>query len=157
MRVRTHPGEILRHEYLDPLEMSATALAQKLDVPANRITDIVRGRRDVTADTALRLAAHFETTPEFWMNLQTAYDLSKAQAEHGHSRIMSVQRDAVVARAHRTVAKVAAPAPMQSKSGKGTSKKVAAHTVKVLRDSTLRTEAKSGAASARAQTVTKKK
>lgn len=81
MRVRSHPGEILLHEFLVPLNMSATALAEKLDVPANRITDIVRGRRSVTADTALRLAAYFKTTPEFWMNMQTSYDLSRAKAE----------------------------------------------------------------------------
>lgn len=95
MRVRTHPGEILRHEFLDPLEMSATALAQKIDVPANRITDIIRGRRDVTADTALRLAEFFDTTPEFWMNLQTAHDLSKARFERGNVRTgASLERSA---------------------------------------------------------------
>jgi addiction module HigA family antidote len=79
MRIRTHPGEVLRYDYLEPLKMSASALAEKLDVPANRITDIVRGRRNMTADTALRLAKCFDTTPEFWMDLQTAHDLSKAE------------------------------------------------------------------------------
>ncbi len=78
-RVRTHPGEVLREEYLEPLGMSAHKLAEALDVPPNRISEIVREARGVTADTALRLAKHFDTTPEFWMNLQTAHDLSKAR------------------------------------------------------------------------------
>ena len=78
-RVRTHPGEILREEYLIPLEMSARALANALNVPTNRITEIVRGERDVTADTAIRLGRYFGTDPRFWLNLQAAHDLSKAQ------------------------------------------------------------------------------
>ncbi|MDP1908707.1 MAG: HigA family addiction module antitoxin [Hyphomicrobium sp.] len=79
-RVRTHPGEVLREEFLKPLELSAHQLADALEVPANRISEILRERRSVTADTALRLAAHFKTTPEFWLNLQMAHDLSKAEA-----------------------------------------------------------------------------
>lgn len=79
-RIRTHPGEVLRQEYMAPLGMSARVLAAAMHVPANRISDIVRGRRDVTADTAIRLSRLFGTTPQFWLNLQTAYDLSKAQA-----------------------------------------------------------------------------
>ncbi len=79
-RVRTHPGEILREEYLAPLGMSSHELADALEVPANRISEIVREARSVTADTALRLAEHFNTTPEFWLNAQMAYDLSKARA-----------------------------------------------------------------------------
>lgn len=78
MRVRTHPGEVLRCEFLEPLGLSARALAEAIGVPANRISDIVREHRGVTADTALRLAKHFDTSPEFWMNLQSAYDLSLA-------------------------------------------------------------------------------
>lgn len=70
-----HPGEILSEEYLKPLEMSSNQLATALGVPANRISDIVRGERAVTADTALRLGRFFDTTPEFWMNLQQAYEL----------------------------------------------------------------------------------
>jgi addiction module HigA family antidote len=80
-RIRTHPGEVLREEYLVPLAMSAHQLADALGVPANRISDIVRERRAVTADTALRLAKHFGSTPQFWLNLQMAHDLSKAEAE----------------------------------------------------------------------------
>ncbi|HUJ38895.1 MAG TPA: HigA family addiction module antitoxin [Hyphomicrobium sp.] len=86
-RIRTHPGEILEAEYLTPLGMSSTALAKKLGVPGNRISDLVRQRRGMTADTALRLSRYFRTTPDFWMNLQAAHDLSKAAAEHDYSRI----------------------------------------------------------------------
>jgi antitoxin HigA-1 len=86
-RIRTHPGEILDAEYLTPLGMSSTALAKKLGVPGNRISDLVRQRRGMTADTALRLSRYFRTTPDFWMNLQAAYDLSKAAAENDYSRV----------------------------------------------------------------------
>ena len=70
-----HPGEIIREEYLVPLGMSASALAHAIGVPANRISAILAGKRAVTADTALRLARAFGTSPEFWMNLQQSYDL----------------------------------------------------------------------------------
>ena len=80
-RVRTHPGEVLREEFLAPLGMSSHQVADAIDVPPNRISEIVRENRSVTADTALRLAEYFKTTPEFWMNLQSAHDLSKAKAE----------------------------------------------------------------------------
>jgi antitoxin HigA-1 len=69
-----HPGEILREE-LDLLGMSANQFAIKLHVPPNRITTILNGKRSVSAETALRLSRFFGTTPEFWMNLQTSYDL----------------------------------------------------------------------------------
>ena len=81
-----HPGEILREEYLAPLGMSAHALAMALHVPAPRINDIVRERRAVTPDTALRLARYFDTTAQFWLNLQSAYDLKLTESEAG-SRI----------------------------------------------------------------------
>jgi antitoxin HigA-1 len=74
-----HPGEILREEFLIPLKMSAHALALELKVPAPRINDIVRERRAITPDTALRLARYFNTTPVFWLNLQTSYDLKVAE------------------------------------------------------------------------------
>jgi addiction module HigA family antidote len=76
-----HPGEILREEFLVPLDMSANALAQALGVPANRISAIVAGDRNVTADTALRLARAFGTSPEFWMNLQQSYELRLAEKD----------------------------------------------------------------------------
>lgn len=82
-RVTTHPGEILDEEFLKPLNLSANALALDLRVPANRITDIIRGERGVTPDTALRLGRYFGTTPEFWMNLQGMHDLTKARIETG--------------------------------------------------------------------------
>jgi addiction module HigA family antidote len=78
-----HPGEILREEYLEPLDMSANALANALHLTAARVNDIVRERRGVTAGTALRLAQYFGTTPEFWMNLQMIYELRKTAAEEG--------------------------------------------------------------------------
>jgi antitoxin HigA-1 len=78
-----HPGEILREEFLAPLEMTANALAMRLHVPAPRINDIVRERRSVTPDTALRLARCFDTTAQFWLNLQSSYDLKLAENEGG--------------------------------------------------------------------------
>ena len=77
-----HPGEILREE-LEELNLSANALAKALKVPANRITAILNKQRSITGDTALRLAKYFNTTPEFWMHLQTAYDVKKAMLESG--------------------------------------------------------------------------
>ena len=74
-----HPGEILREEFLIPLGMSPHALAVKLHVPAPRINEIVRERRGITPDTALRLSRFFGTTPEFWMNLQASFDLKTAR------------------------------------------------------------------------------
>ena len=73
-----HPGETIREDFLKPLGMSANKLALELRVPATRITEILHGRRGITADTALRLARYFNTTARFWMNLQTAYDLATA-------------------------------------------------------------------------------
>jgi antitoxin HigA-1 len=87
-RLRTHPGEILREEYLIPLGLSARALAKLLDVPANRLTEIMRGTRDVTADTAIRLGRYFGTDPRFWLNLQAAHDLSKAEKTHSYKKIV---------------------------------------------------------------------
>ena len=75
-----HPGEILREEFLIPLGMTAHALAMALQVPAPRINDIVRERRAVTADTALRLAKYFGTSVEFWAGLQTDFDVAVARA-----------------------------------------------------------------------------
>ena len=77
-----HPGEILREE-MDELDLSANALAKELKVPTNRITAILNEQRSITGDTALRLAKYFDTTPEFWMNLQTSYDVKRAMQESG--------------------------------------------------------------------------
>lgn len=77
-----HPGEILADE-LEEIGISAAELSRQIDVPPNRISQILRGMRDVTADTALRLGQFFGTGPELWMNLQKAYELDKAKAEIG--------------------------------------------------------------------------
>ena len=90
-RIRTHPGEVLSEEFMGPLGLSARRLSEEICVPANRISEIVRARRDVTADTAIRLARRFGTTPQFWMNLQDAYDLSKAEATHDYSRVKRLE------------------------------------------------------------------
>jgi addiction module HigA family antidote len=79
-----YPGEILREE-LSGLGLSANAFAQALSVPANRINSILNGQRVVTADTALRLARYFGTTAEFWLNLQTAYDVKIARQISGRT------------------------------------------------------------------------
>jgi antitoxin HigA-1 len=76
-----HPGEILQEEFMKPLDLSANKLAIELRVPANRILAIVIGDRSISADTALRLARYFGTTPEFWINLQARYDLEVAKDE----------------------------------------------------------------------------
>jgi addiction module HigA family antidote len=74
-----HPGEILREEFMGPLGLSMNRLALDLRVPVTRIAEIFHERRGITPDTALRLARYFNTTPQFWMNLQAAYDLDVAQ------------------------------------------------------------------------------
>ena len=74
-----HPGEVLREDYLVPLNMSANALAKALNVPAPRINDVVRERRGVSADTAMRLARYFGGDARSWLNLQAAYDLRVAE------------------------------------------------------------------------------
>lgn len=74
-----HPGEILREDLLRPLGISLNRLGRDLRVPVTRISEIANGRRRITADTALRLARYFGTSPELWMNLQAAYDLDSAQ------------------------------------------------------------------------------
>lgn len=76
-----HPGEILAEDFLTPLGMSARALATAIEVTPARVSDIIAGRRGVTADTALRLGRYFGTTAQLWLNLQTAYDLEVASRE----------------------------------------------------------------------------
>ncbi|WP_213766937.1 HigA family addiction module antitoxin [Caballeronia sp. dw_19] len=76
-----HPGEILREDYLAPLGISVNALANRLHVPSTRINEIVRSRRGINPDTALRLAAFFGGDATSWLNLQQAYDLKNAEAE----------------------------------------------------------------------------
>ena len=78
-----HPGEILREE-LDELGLSANALSKALGVPVNRVTMIINGQRGVSADTALRLARYFGTTPHLWLNLQKTWELRRTEIEAGH-------------------------------------------------------------------------
>ncbi len=79
---RVHPGEILREEFLKPLAISAYELAKRLRVPVPRVNDIVLERRGISADTAVRLSRFFGTTEQFWMNLQSAYEISRVKNEH---------------------------------------------------------------------------
>ena len=76
-----HPGEVLREDLMKPLGLSINGLARDLRVPVTRMSEIVNGRRSITADTALRLARYFSMTAQFWMNLQAAHDLDVAMRE----------------------------------------------------------------------------
>jgi addiction module HigA family antidote len=78
-----HPGEILQQEFLEPLGLSQNALAQAIGVPANRINEIIRGRRGITADTDLRLARFFKLSEGYWLRLQNTYDMMEARREIG--------------------------------------------------------------------------
>jgi len=81
-RIPTHPGEILLNDFLTPLKLSQVAFARHICVPVQRINEIVRGKRGVTPDTAWLFAQAFSTTPEFWINLQSAYDLARNRPTH---------------------------------------------------------------------------
>ena len=89
-----HPGEVLLHDFLEPLEMTQYRLAKHLKVPARRINEIVHGTRAVSADTALRLARFFGTSDRFWLNLQTAHDLDVERDR----RVERIKRDVPVFR-----------------------------------------------------------
>lgn len=78
-RVPRHPGEILREEFLAPLGITQRGLAEHIGIPAKRVSELVRGRRSVTPSIAWLLAQAFDTTPEFWLNLQSAYDLAQSR------------------------------------------------------------------------------
>ena len=79
-RRATHPGEVLLEEYIKPLRLVQSTLARDLGISTNRLNELVNGKRGVSADTALRLAQRFKTSAEFWMNLQSAYELTEARA-----------------------------------------------------------------------------
>lgn len=91
MQNPSHPGEVLEELYLQPLEMSAITLASHLDVPRTRIERLVKGQTAITVDTAMRLARFFSTTPEYWMNLQRAWDLARARETIDVSGITPLQ------------------------------------------------------------------
>lgn len=78
-RMPTHPGEILLREFLEPMNLTQAKLALDLSIPIQRVNTIIRGKRSISAETAILLSRYFKTTPEFWMNLQAAYDLYLAQ------------------------------------------------------------------------------
>jgi len=80
-RIATHPGQILLAEFLEPLRLTQTELARALRIPLNRVNELVRGKRGITPESALLLSQYFGNSPEFWMNLQTAHDLSRARQE----------------------------------------------------------------------------
>lgn len=88
-----HPGEVLREEFLLPLNLSPHALAMALHVPAPRINDIVRERRAVTVDTALRLAQYFGNSAEFWLGLQTDHDMARARISMGDALARIVPKE----------------------------------------------------------------
>ncbi len=78
-----HPGEILKEEFLDPTEITAYRLSKEIGIPQTRISQIIKGKRRITADTALRLSAFFGNTPKFWLGLQDDYDLEEERYRHG--------------------------------------------------------------------------
>jgi len=80
-RVATHPGQILLAEFLEPLRLTQAEFARALHVPLNRVNELVRGKRGITPESALLFSEYFKNSPEFWMNLQTAHDLSRARQE----------------------------------------------------------------------------
>lgn len=87
-----HPGEVLLEDFMKPLGISINRLARDLDVPPNRVSAIVNGARAITADTALRLAVHFGTSAEIWLNLQSDYELRVARQSHGPDISRKVRR-----------------------------------------------------------------
>jgi antitoxin HigA-1 len=89
-RIPTHPGVVLEQEFLKPLGVSQVALAAHLGVPVQRINELVRGKRGVTPETAWLLAQALNTTPEFWVNLQTAYDLARFRPTQSVERLAAV-------------------------------------------------------------------
>jgi addiction module HigA family antidote len=91
-RPNVHPGEILLEEFLLPLDISQNALARAADVPPRRINEIVLGKRGITADTAVRLAAALGTTERFWLGLQADYDLEEAHRTLGKAVVARIAR-----------------------------------------------------------------
>lgn len=90
-----HPGEILTEEFLAPLQITQYRLAKDIHVPARRINEIVHGIRSISADTALRLGRYFGTSPQFWLNLQSSYDLATEQDRIGDRIEQEIQQLAV--------------------------------------------------------------
>ena len=93
-RTATHPGTILEEEFLRPLHLTQAKLARTLQVPLNRVNELVRGKRGVTPRSALLLAEYFGNSAEFWVNLQTAHDLSRARQEMGKRPVRATPKTA---------------------------------------------------------------
>lgn len=91
VRLRTHPGEVLREEFMTPLGVSRNRLSREAGLPLSAVSAIAAGRRAVTAETALRLARYLGTSAQFWLNLQSAHDLAAAQAAVGEAIARNVQ------------------------------------------------------------------
>ena len=89
-RIPTHPGVVLSQEFLAPLGLSQVALAAHLGIPVQRVNELVRGKRGITPETAWLLASAFDTTPEFWINLQSAYDLARSRPARAVEKLAAV-------------------------------------------------------------------
>jgi addiction module HigA family antidote len=103
-RIATHPGQVLLAEFLEPLRLTQAEFARSLDIPLNRVNELVRGKRGITPESALLLAGYFRNSPEFWMNLQTAHDLSLAREEMrkgGRKHPVRIARNRVLAKVRR--------------------------------------------------------
>jgi antitoxin HigA-1 len=90
-RVTTHPGTILLKEYLEPMGLTQKELADHLDIPIQRVNEIVRGKRGISPDTAWLLSEAFDTSPEFWLNLQSMHDLSLSRPKRHIKSLKTVQ------------------------------------------------------------------
>ena len=91
-RIATHPGQILLQDFLEPLSLSQAELARALGIPLNRVNELVRGKRGVTPRTAILLSNYFKNSAEFWMNLQTAHDLTRVRLEMRKRPVAAVRR-----------------------------------------------------------------
>jgi len=87
-RIATHPGEILKEEFLEPAGITQIALAQHMGIPLQRVNEIIRGKRGITPETAWPLSQAFGTSPQFWMNLQDAYDLTSKRPKRTVERLI---------------------------------------------------------------------
>jgi antitoxin HigA-1 len=99
-RIPTHPGQILLAEFLEPLRLTQAELARALHIPVNRVNELVRGKRGVTPESAVLFSEYFGNSPEFWMNLQTAHELSRVRQEM-RKRPGGITRIKVPVKAHR--------------------------------------------------------
>lgn len=97
------PGDVLLEEFLKPMEISQTQLAKDINVPANRVSQIIHGKREITADTALRLGKYFGIEPEFWLNIQMRYNMKIAKSKVGKSIDREVKIHFYQAKSHNQI------------------------------------------------------